>query len=133
MPGPVNKMHVLNGALFVGGMNGIAVVKLDTLSVTKLLPPTTKPVADMLEFQGHVIVAYTEGSLRIFDGEGNLKSEMKPLAAGAVCTLAGLESGPRVLCGHANGKVSTIVLPDFAFRLDFQAMERTKVETILCA
>jgi len=133
MPGPISKLHAINGNLFVGGMNGIAVVKLENLSVTKLLPPTTKAVSDMLEFQGHIIVAYSEGSLRIFDPQGELKSEMKPLAAGPMVSIAGLESGPRVLCGHSNGKVSTIMLPDFAFRLDFQALDRHKVESILCA
>lgn len=132
MPGSISKLHVLGGNLFVGGMNGIAVVNLETLIVTKLLPPT-KPVADMLEFQGHLIVAYTEGSLRIFDTEGNLKSETKPLAAGPVLALAGLDSGPRVLCGHARGQVSTIMLPSFEFKTHFQALDGWKVESILCA
>ena len=79
--------------------------------VAKLLPPT-KAVADMLEFQGHVIVArtpamllamlsqqllqllpenrpeaYSEGQLRIFDAEGTLKSETS-LDAGPILKLA---------------------------------------------
>jgi len=132
MPGPISKMHVLGTSLFVGGMNGIAVVNLENLTVTKLLPPT-KSVADMLEFQGHVIVGYAEGSLRIFDAQGELKTETKPLAAGPILSLAGLESGPRVLCGHSRGQVSSITLPNFEFRLHFQALDGWKVESIHCA
>ena len=48
--------------------------------------------------------------LRIFDAEGNLKTESKALDAGPILKLAGLDSGPRVLCGHAHGQVSTIQL-----------------------
>merc|ERR1719469_1809975 len=113
-------------------MNGLAVVDLETLKVSKILPPT-KPVVDMLEFQGHIIVAYAEGSLRIFDPEGTMKSETKPLAAGRMLCLAGLDSGPRVLCGHARGQISSIALPNFEFRTHFQALEGYKVESILCA
>merc|ERR1712129_154534 len=51
---------------------------------------------------------------------------MKPLGAGPLVSIAGLESGPRVLCGHANGKVSTLTLPDFTFKFDFQALDRHK-------
>merc|ERR1711920_1148392 len=132
MPGPISKLKVLNGSLFVGGMNGIAVVNLANLSVTKLLPPT-KAVCDMLEFQGHLIVAYSDGCLRIFDVDGNVKSETKPMAAGPLVSIAGLESGPRLLCGHSHGQVSTIELPSFTYRLHFQALDGHKVESILCA
>ncbi|CAE7736128.1 TPT [Symbiodinium sp. CCMP2592] len=72
----------------VGGQYGLAMLDLATLKawlVTKLLPPT-KAVVDMLEFQGHIIVApaYAEGNLKIFDGEGNLKSETASLEAGPI-------------------------------------------------
>jgi len=132
IPGPVSKLHVLGNNLFVGGMDGLAVVNLETLTVSNILPPQ-KPVADMLEFQGHIIVAYSEGSLRIFDADGKLKNETKPLVAGPLLSLAGLESGPRVLCGHAKGHVSTITLPTFEYRTNFQALDACKVESILCA
>lgn len=132
MPGPIAKLCVLGTNLFVGGMNGIAVVNLESLTVTKLLPPT-KSVADFLQFQGHLIVAYSDGSLRIYDQEGTLKQETKPLAAGPLVSLGGLELGPRLLCGHARGQVSTIVLPDFAFKTQFQALDGYKVDSILCA
>lgn len=132
IPGAISSLHVLGNHLFVGGMNGLAMLDLTSLVVTKLLPPT-KSVSAMLEFQGHVIVAYTEGNLRIFDAEGLLKSEAKPFAAGPIISLAGLESGPRVLCGHSRGQVSTIMLPSFEFKTQFQALEGNKVERIMCA
>ncbi|CAJ1407813.1 unnamed protein product [Effrenium voratum] len=132
LPGPINKIHVLGGHLFVGGHYGLAMLDLASLKVTKLLPPT-KSVTDILEFQGHVIVAYSEGVIRIFDAEGNLKTESKALDAGPILKLAGLDSGPRVLCGHAHGQVSTIQLPSFEFKTEFQALPGHKVDSLLCA
>ncbi|CAK9036276.1 unnamed protein product [Durusdinium trenchii] len=131
LPGPISKIHVLGNHLFVGGLYGLAMLDLATLKVTKLLPPT-KAVTDLLEFQGHIIVAYSEGMIKIFDAEGNQKSE-KSLDAGPILRLAGLESGPRVLCGHARGQVSTITLPSFEFKTAFQALPGQKIDSLLCA
>ena len=39
---------------------------------------------------------------------------------------AGLESGPRVLCGHAKGQVSSISLPNFVLKKYWHALERCK-------
>lgn len=125
LPGPISKIHVLEGHLFVGGLYGLAMLDLATLKVSKLLPPT-KAVADLLEFQGHIIAAYSEGIIKIFDAEGTLKSEMRQLEAGPILRLAGLESGPRVLCGHQRGQVSTITLPSFEFKTAFQALPGQK-------
>jgi len=131
MPGPINRLYVLGEHLFVGGVSGLAMCNLQNLTVTKILPPT-KPVADFLEFQGHIIVAYTDGSLRVFDPEGTFKSGVKPLPAGPIVSLGGLDSGPRVLVGHAKGQVSTITLPNFEFKTQFQALLGSRVEAIRC-
>lgn len=131
MPGPISRLQVLGEHLCVGGLNGLALCNLNSLAVTKILPPT-KPVADFLEFQGHLIVAYTDGSLRIFDPEGTLKLGIKPLAAGPIVSFGGLESGPRLLVGHAKGQISTITLPNFEFKTQFQALLGARVETIRC-
>merc|ERR1712187_992524 len=127
-----SKLHVLGDHLFVGGMSGISMLDLKSLQVKMVLPPT-KSVADMLEFQGHIIVAYVDGGLRIFNAQGEVKSDVKPLAGGSIVRLAGLESGPRVLCGHSRGQMSTITLPSFEFKTQFQALVRNKVESLLCA
>lgn len=132
MPGAIHRLHVLGGHLFIGGMSGLAMLNLASLTVTKILPPT-KSVADFLEFQGHLVVAYSDGGLRIFDAEGTLKTDRQPLAAGPILALGGLESGPRVLVGHARGQVSTIMLPSFEFKTQFQALEENRVESIRCA
>lgn len=132
MPGPINCLQILGGNLWVGGMSGIAVVDLASLKVTKLLPPT-RSVTSFLEFQGHVVAAYGDGGLRVFDAEGTMKSEMPNLAAGSIQAIGGLESGPRLLCGHAHGQVSTITLPDFNFKTQFQAMLDTSIESLMCA
>lgn len=129
LPGQIRKLHVLGNNLVVAGSKGLAIVDLQTLKVSKILPPT-QSVSEVLEYEGHIIVAYSEGSFRIFDAEFNLKTEVAPLPAGFVLTIAGLESGPRVLCGHANGKVSTIHLPSFQFGVDFQT--GCRVDCILC-
>mmetsp|Transcript_80200 Transcript_80200/g.243365 ORF Transcript_80200/g.243365 Transcript_80200/m.243365 type:complete len:251 (-) Transcript_80200:3-755(-) len=106
MPGSINRLHVLGQHLFVGGVSGLAMCNLASLTVTKILPPT-KSVADFLEFQGHLIVAYSDGGIRIFDEEGTLKTDLKPLAAGPILSIGGLESGPRVLVGHAKGQAGS--------------------------
>jgi WD40 repeat protein len=131
MPGAINALYVLGDNLWVGGMSGIAMCSLSTLKVTKLLPPV-KQVTSFLEFQGHVVAGYGDGTLRVFDAEGTMKSEMPALGAGTITSIAGLDSGPRLLCGHAHGQVSTIILPDFAFKLQFQAMLETSVESVMC-
>eukprot|EP00927_Polykrikos_kofoidii_P060477 TRINITY_DN55443_c0_g1_i1.p1 TRINITY_DN55443_c0_g1~~TRINITY_DN55443_c0_g1_i1.p1 ORF type:complete len:423 (+),score=50.53 TRINITY_DN55443_c0_g1_i1:60-1328(+) len=132
-PGAIHKLAVMGTNLVIGGSNGVAMCSLKTLVVDKLLPPI-KFVSDFLEFQGHLIVAYSDGNLRVFDGEGGLKKELKPISDGAsILSIAGLESGPRVICTHARGQVSTIVLPDFEFKLQFQAFEFGRVESVLCA
>jgi len=132
MPGAINRLHVIGEHLFVGGVSGLAMCNLTSLSVTKILPPT-KSVAAFLEFQGHIIVGYADGSLRIFDAAGTLKTDLKPLAAGPIVALGGLESGPRVLVGHAKGQVSIITLPSFEFKTQFQAILGSRVEAIQCA
>eukprot|EP00913_Durusdinium_trenchii_P021866 g20546.t1 len=65
---------------------------LATLKVTKLLPPT-KAVTDLLEFQGHIIVAYSEGMIKIFDAEGNQKRSTVCYARG---TMGYFSSGLRM-------------------------------------
>lgn len=131
MPGAITRLHILGDKLWVGGYNGVAMCNLTSLTVTKPVQ-TTKPVADFLEFQGHLIVAYTDGSIVIFTADGARQSEMK-LAAGPILAIAGLDSGPHLLCGHSRGQVSTITLPDFKFKTQFQAFEGTKVESLCCA
>jgi len=132
MPGAIVKLKVIGEHLFVGGTNGVAMVNLAKLEVTKLLPPT-KPVADFLEFQGHLIVAYQEGNMKVLDGAGECKTDMKPLAAGPILAIGGLEHGPRVLVGHAKGQVSIINLPSFDFKTQFQAIVNSKVNCVMCA
>jgi WD40 repeat protein len=132
MPGAISCLYVLGENLWIGGMSGIAMCNLASLKVTKLLPPV-KSVARFLEFQGHVIAAYVDGTIRVFDGDGNQKSELQALAAGPIVSIGGLEAGPRFLCGHSHGQVSNIVLPDFVFKTQFQAFQNTSVESLFCA
>merc|ERR1719330_1108757 len=80
-----------------------------------------------------MIVAYSDGSLSIFDATGNPKHTQQPLPAGPVLCVAGLESGPRMLCGHAKGQVSSITLPMFQLKRSWQGMERCKVMSLCCA
>jgi len=131
-PGAVHKLMVMGPNLIIGGSNGVAICGLQSLTVSKILPPV-KFVADFLEFQGHLIVAYSDGTLRVFDAEGTLKAELKPTPAGSIIAIAGLESGPRVVCTHSKGKVSTVVLPSFEHKLHYQAFEGGRVESIMCA
>eukprot|EP00931_Biecheleriopsis_adriatica_P118602 TRINITY_DN93964_c0_g1_i1.p1 TRINITY_DN93964_c0_g1~~TRINITY_DN93964_c0_g1_i1.p1 ORF type:complete len:386 (+),score=95.00 TRINITY_DN93964_c0_g1_i1:28-1185(+) len=130
--GAVTAMAVLGDKLWVGGSAGVAVVELGTLKAAGHLEPK-KFVAGMLQFEGHMIVVYADGSMCIFDANGAQKLNQAALPAGPVLCIAGLESGPRVLCGHSKGQVSSITLPMFTLKKHWQVLERCKVQTLCCA
>jgi hypothetical protein len=122
---------VLAEHLWVGGTSGVAVIELASLRVVHQIAPK-KFVAGFLEFQGHLIVAYADGQLCIFDHAGVKKHDQPPLDAGPIIALAGLESGPRLLCGHAKGQMSSMVLPDFQLKTSWQSLDKCKVQSICC-
>ncbi|CAJ1427157.1 unnamed protein product [Effrenium voratum] len=130
--GSVTSLAVLGEGLWVGGTSGVALVELASLRVVKQLEPR-KYVSGLLQFEGHMIVVYADGSICIFDALGEQKHKQPALPAGPVLCIAGLESGPRVLCGHAKGQVSSITLPNFVLKKHWQALERAKVQTLCCA
>ncbi|CAE7498187.1 ZFWD3 [Symbiodinium necroappetens] len=130
--GAVTSLSVLGEGLWVGGTSGVALVELATLKVVKHLEPR-RFVSGLLQFDGHMIVVYADGSMCIFDGLGAMKHKQPALPAGPVLCIAGLESGPRVLCGHAKGQISSISLPDFVLKKYWHALERCKVQTLCCA
>eukprot|EP00930_Biecheleria_cincta_P004279 TRINITY_DN105182_c0_g1_i1.p1 TRINITY_DN105182_c0_g1~~TRINITY_DN105182_c0_g1_i1.p1 ORF type:complete len:579 (+),score=118.84 TRINITY_DN105182_c0_g1_i1:25-1737(+) len=118
----VRCMAVACGRLWVGGSRGVVCLDLETLSRAELIPPEKK-VAGILEFQGHIIAMYSDGSSYVFDAAGKTKHSQGPLAAGPVLCVAGLETGPRVLCGHINGKISALALPSFELQTSWQAAQ----------
>lgn len=131
MPGAINTLLVLGENLWIGGASGIAMCNLTSLKVTKILPPV-KSCVSFLEFQGHVIAAYGDGCLRIFDVEGTMKSELASMPAGPILRIAGLESGPRVICGHSYGQVTSVLLqPQFEPKAQFQAFVDTSIESVM--
>lgn len=132
IPGAVSCMCVLNGHLWVGGMSGLSLVDLATLQVTLQLAPK-KFVSSLLQFEGHMIAVYADGSVCIFDPAGAQKHSQPPMPAGPVICMAGLESGPRLLCGHAKGQISSITLPMFTLKMYWHALERVKVQSICSA
>lgn len=132
IPGAVQHMSVLGSNLWVGGTTGVSLVNLTNLQAAKQLQPK-KLVAGFLQFEGHMIVAYADGSCCIFDAEGNRKMQQNPLSPGPVHCMAGLDSGPRVLLGHSKGQVSCVGLPMFDFKLWWQAYAKCKVASMACA
>lgn len=133
VPGPVACMSVLNDRLWIGGSSGIAIVELSpVLRVVAQVGPK-KFVSGLLPFTGHMIVVYSDGCVCIFTAEGQETHSQPPMPAGPVLCLAGLDAGPRVLCGHAKGQVSTIELPTFRLRHCWQTFERCKVQSIATA
>lgn len=55
------------------------------------------------------------------------------MPAGPVTCISGLESGPRILCGHAKGQVTSVTLPMFQMKTYWQAFDRTKINCMACA
>lgn len=132
VPGQVSCMAVLNERLWVGGTNGVSLVDLASLRVTDQ-PGPKRFVAGVLQFSGHMIVVYSDGSVVIFNAAGEKTHSQPPMPAGPVLCIVGLDSGPRVLCGHAKGQVSSISLPMFQLRHCWQTLERCKVQSLCCA
>lgn len=129
--GAVQCMCVVNESLWVGGTSGISVVELATLRVTYQIPPK-KFVSGFLQFEGHVISVYADGGMCIFGANGAEKHSQPPLLAGPILCVAGLESGPRMLCGHAKGQMSSITLPMFELKKSWHGMEKCKVTSLCC-
>jgi len=125
-------MTVLGDYLWVGGTAGVVKILLASLKVMQTLQPK-KFVSAFLQFQEHVIVVYADGSLIIFDPSGTQKHSQQPLPAGPALCVAGLDSGPRVICGHAKGQISSITLPMFELKTYWQAVSRVKVNSLCCA
>jgi len=132
IPGAVTCMTVLGDYLWVGGTAGVVKILLASLKVMQTLQPK-KFVSAFLQFQEHVIVVYADGSLIIFDPSGTQKHSQQPLPAGPALCVAGLDSGPRVICGHAKGQISSITLPMFELKTYWQAVSRVKVNSLCCA
>mmetsp|Transcript_93492 Transcript_93492/g.166340 ORF Transcript_93492/g.166340 Transcript_93492/m.166340 type:complete len:386 (-) Transcript_93492:55-1212(-) len=128
----VTAMCVLGEHLWVGGTSGVTIVDLASLKAVHQVEPK-KFVAGLLAFEGHMIVVYADGSMCIFDAHGAKKLEQQALPAGPVLCMAGLDSGPRVLCGHSKGQVSSITLPMFVLKTHWQVLERCKVQTLAAA
>jgi len=130
MPGAIFNLAVLGeNLLFIGGMNGVAIMDLLSLRVAKSLHPA-KSVTGLMVYEGHVIASYQDGTMKIFDGEGNSKMETPVLQGGPIHCIAGLVPGPLVLVGHNRGQVSTIQLPSFQFANQFQAFQNNAVECV---
>lgn len=130
--GNVNCLAVLSECLWVGGTSGVSIIELATLKVVAQLQPK-KFVAGLLHFQGHMITAYSDGAICIFDAAGKQTHSQPALPAGPILCLAGLESGPRLLCGHNKGQVSSITLPMMQLKKCYQTFDRCKVVSMCTA
>lgn len=128
----VNCIAALGEGLWVGGTSGVSLVELASLRVVSQLEPK-KHVTGLLQFTGHMIVVYADGTVIIFTATGQTTFKQSPLPAGPIMCVAGLDSGPRVLCGHTKGQVSSITLPMFKLKKCWQALERCKVQSLFCA
>lgn len=129
--GQVNCLQVLGTKLFVGTMSGIRIIDLGNLSVQPGVLPPTRSVSSFMLYENHLVVSYGNGGTQILDAQGQKKMLNDPTEFGSMTDMAGLESGPRVICGHGNGGVSVIELPSFDVKVQFQALEgRDSIETV---
>lgn len=132
MPGSILCLCVVGDFLWLGTTSGVALVDLKTLKVTSNLMPK-KMVSGFVPYQGTAIVAYQDGSIIIYDDRGVQKHSQPPLPGGPLHCIGGLTAGPRVLCGHGKGQVSSIILPSFDLKKYWQAFERCKVSAMCCS
>jgi WD40 repeat protein len=136
IPGAVQAMCVIGEHLWIGGASGIVVMELSSLRVLQAFGPK-KFVAGLLPYEGHLVVLYADGCIRIFEAAGGAEKPCNfaeaPLPAGPSACLAGLEIGPRLLVGHGKGQVSSITLPMFQLKKYWQTFQRCKVQCMTAA
>lgn len=121
MPGQVRCLDVHGEALWVGGSAGITIVELATLARFKKAGPKSK-VNAFLSYQGHMIAAYGDGTVRVFNALSEVTHTQEPIAGDIMC-MVGIEEGPRVLLAHTSGALTSIELPSFAVRCTWKTSD----------
>jgi len=131
IPGNVTCMEVLGDHLMVGGNAGMCAINLQTLQCVKKMGSKQEgAVCDFLMYLGHLIVGFTDGSVKVLDTGGAEKHSAPPMPTGQMRCLAGLECGPRLLVGHQKGQLTSISLPDMNPKAAWRATERCDIECI---
>jgi len=133
--GPVNSMRVFNGSLWVGADEGITCFDLSTLQAKGTIPSPVG-VKEMLELEGHMLVAYKNGEVRIYDGNGGQIHLHPPQGEHTSNTAVEMmmhpfENKPMLLCGQEFGYTTVYDLPDFRPRGTFVAKNQSHITSIV--
>jgi len=135
--GAVSAVKVFNGGLWVGAEQGITCFDLNTLQPKGTIP-STAGVAEMIEFEGYILVAFKNGEVRIFDGGGSQTYLHPPQGEHTTNTAVALmthpfANKPMLLCGQQYGYVTVYDLPEFRPRGTFVSRERSDIRAIVDA
>lgn len=118
--GPVSSIKVLDGGLWVAGETGITVFDLSTLQAKGTLASSV-PVTCLVDFQGHVVAGFRDGSLKIYSAAGQEAFARGPVGEHRSNTameimVHPITQKPVLLCGQQHGYVTAYDLPDFTPR-----------------
>mmetsp|Transcript_65882 Transcript_65882/g.157492 ORF Transcript_65882/g.157492 Transcript_65882/m.157492 type:complete len:465 (+) Transcript_65882:127-1521(+) len=134
--GEVSCLRVLpNGTLWVGATRGISCVNLQTLQVVGTME-SRSPVVSLLQYQDAVVVAFADGVVKLYDGNGKEQFQHGPLGEHTTNTTLAVMQHPYdgsdlLFCGQAVGYVTVYRLPDFAPRGTFNTGFEAEVTQIL--
>jgi len=131
--GPIASILLLNNCLWVGGQRGISCMDLESLQVAGVIetPPVCGP---LIHYEGFVISSFEDGSLAIYDEQGN--EEFLLEAHGDHTTNTAFEcmqhpSGTLILlCGQQDGFVTAYDLPALNARGSFITQKGSTVKFI---
>lgn len=133
--GSVSAVRVLNDGLWVGGHTGVSVFDLATLQPKGTLQSAV-PVTGMIEFEGHMVVSYRNGDVKIYTAAG-IEAFNHP-AVGDHTSNTAIEimmhptaNKAMLLCGQVLGYVTAYDLPEFRARGSFCTRQGSDVRSIV--
>jgi len=124
-----------SGNLWVGSQRGITCVNLQSLQPVGNVESPSRVVA-MLLYQSSIIVAFANGTIKVYDATGNEQFSHGPLGEHTTNTSVAMMRIPNkgkdvLLCGQELGYVTAYDIPDFKPRGSFSTGYDGEVMTIL--
>lgn len=133
--GPVSCVKVLGDALWVGGQQGVTCLDLGTMQPRGVLRSAAE-VTQLMDFEGHMVAAYSNGEVKIFNASG-VEAFVHP-ALGEHRTNVACElmvhptaQKPMLLCGQQYGYITAYDLPDFRARGSWCCRNNSDIRAIL--
>eukprot|EP00397_Hematodinium_sp_SG-2012_P035059 GEMP01037670.1.p1 GENE.GEMP01037670.1~~GEMP01037670.1.p1 ORF type:complete len:516 (+),score=58.43 GEMP01037670.1:135-1550(+) len=133
--GPVCSIQVLGECLWVGGERGMSCLNLLSLQLVGKIDCSSPMCGPFILFENYIIASFKDGSVGIYDQQGNemyMQSAQGEHQSNTAVGLVKHPSGvPLILCGQRGGFVTAYELPSFKPRGSFKGVDGSDVTSIL--